>query len=113
MPSQHGIRLQAQKEAKQIARRSREIVKKSILPGRGGPSPVDKDQWTVIADMGADGQGGDVTVPEVLQTGTKAIKVSEKGKKKDISIRLDPDEGKIYYTSSKGGISKCLRILLC
>jgi len=112
MPTQHGLRLQAQKEAKQLARRSREIVQKTIQQSRGGRSSLDKDQWTVVADMGAEDKTGDITVPEVLQVGTKATKVSEKGKKKDITIRLDPDEGKIYYTSSKGGISKWLCISL-
>lgn len=48
--------------------------------------------------------GGDVKVPLVLREGTSMTKVSSK-KKKQITLRIDADEGYILWDSKKSGLS--------
>jgi len=98
MPSQHGATLWAKKEAKQLARMSKEIVK-DALPliydkGNNTSSPSIGDRPPVV---------GDIDIPEALQLGTVMTKISEK-KQREVTFRIDPDEGTILYKSSKGGI---------
>ncbi|PPQ74485.1 hypothetical protein CVT24_000118 [Panaeolus cyanescens] len=97
MPSQHGAKLWVKKEAKRIARMSAEIVKDSVHPG-GSSKPV------IVGPVSPDSPlFSDAPIPELLQKGVIMSKMSE-GKQKRVEFRLDPDEGRILYKSSKGGI---------
>ena len=48
----------------------------------------------------------DLTVPDVLQSGTPMIKVSGR-KQTSVVFRLDPDQGQIIWESKKHRISRC------
>ena len=61
------------------------------------------------ADIATDTNAGtpkpdDVKVPLLLQEGIPVYKVSAK-KKKMVTLRIDADEGCIFWESKKGGIS--------
>lgn len=97
MPSQHGAKLWAQKEAKELARRSVELVKGAAVPlipenlkKTPSRSPPLADSPIVM----------DTMVPDTLQKGTTMLKFAD-GKKKPVVCRIDPDEGWILYKSSK------------
>ena len=48
----------------------------------------------------------DIDIPEAVKKGTLMTKISDRSQKqKRVSFRIDPDEGKIFYKSSKDGIS--------
>ncbi|KAF8184702.1 1-phosphatidylinositol-4,5-bisphosphate phosphodiesterase 1 [Pholiota molesta] len=94
MPSQHGAKLWAQKEAKQLARRSIEIVKGVI------PHIVEKEPPVLTPPLADSPIVMDTMIPDALQKGTTMLKMAD-GKKKAIVCRIDPDEGQILYKSSK------------
>jgi hypothetical protein len=94
MPSQHGATLWVTKETKRLARMSAEIVKDAIPQKSTAASPALADSPIV----------SDIIIPDALQKGTTMTKISEEGKQKSVLFRLDPDEGRIMYKSSKGGI---------
>lgn len=94
MPSQHGAKLWAQKEAKQLARRSVEIVKGAI------PHFVEKGPPLMTPPLADSPIIMDSMIPDALQKGTTMLKMAD-GKKKAIVCKIDPDEGRILYKSSK------------
>lgn len=75
---------------------SAEIVKDAIPQKSTVASPPLADSPIV----------SDIIIPEALQKGTTMTKISEEGKQKSVLFKLDPDEGRILYKSSKGGIGK-------
>ena len=95
MPSQHGAKLMVKKETKRLARMSAEIVK-DVIPQKRTPNTSPPLADSPIAS--------DIVIPDALQKGTTMTKISESGKRKSILFKLDPDEGRILYKSSKGGI---------
>jgi len=94
MPSQHGAKLWVTKETKRLARMSAEIVKDAIPQKSTAASPPLADSPIV----------SDIMIPVALQKGTTMTKISQEGKQKSVLFQLDPDEGRIHYKSSKGGI---------
>ncbi|KAF9531258.1 1-phosphatidylinositol-4,5-bisphosphate phosphodiesterase 1 [Crepidotus variabilis] len=94
MPSQHGASTWLKNETKRVARRSAEIVKGSWSSDMGTSTPPLADNSPIKRDR---------MVPEELENGTTMTKISEKGEKK-LLFKLDGDEGKIFYTSSREGL---------
>ncbi|KAF8877451.1 PLC-like phosphodiesterase [Gymnopilus junonius] len=109
MPSQHSPSLWAQKETKRLAHLSAGFVKdalpsqvaKMLDPdrsqvGSGLLTPALADRPPIVSD---------IDIPEAVEKGTLMTKISERsGKQKKVSFRIDPDEGKIFYESTKDGI---------
>ncbi|KIM36249.1 hypothetical protein M413DRAFT_449303 [Hebeloma cylindrosporum] len=94
MPSQHGAKLWVTQETKRLARMSAEIVKDAI-PQKSTPVAPPLADSPIVSD---------IIIPDALQKGTTMTKISEGGKQKSVLFQLDPDEGRIVYKSSKGGI---------
>ncbi|KAF8153385.1 1-phosphatidylinositol-4,5-bisphosphate phosphodiesterase 1 [Crassisporium funariophilum] len=87
------------KESKRLARMSAEIVKGAIpmLQSSSRPQSPGPSAGKAASPV------TDTMVPPALQEGMTMTKISEKDQKR-VVFRIDPDEGRILYKSSKSGI---------
>jgi hypothetical protein len=95
MSFQHGPGLWVKKETKHLARMSAEFVKGAI--GTVHDQHEDRSQTDAMDTNSI------WMVPEALQMGVMMTKVLA-NKQKRLIFRLDPDEGRILYKSTKYGI---------
>jgi phosphatidylinositol phospholipase C delta len=49
-------------------------------------------------------------IPEIVEKGTPMMKVSDKSQK-EVTFRIDPDEGHILYKSRKNGLGSLLYLI--
>jgi phosphatidylinositol phospholipase C delta len=88
---------------------SAEFVKAAMQPIDDHPTLP--DDWLRKGDVSIITMDTISMVPEVLQKGVMMTKILAKQQKRLI-VRLDPDEGRILYKSTKHGIGELL-ILFC
>lgn len=77
-----------------MARRSGEFVKSNLPSRMASPAPVLADNSPIKNQR---------LIPEELEKGSLMTKITD-GKQKKVEFKLDGDEGKLYYTSSRDGL---------
>ena len=101
MSFQHGPGLWVKKETKHLARVSAELVKGAI--GAAHDPHEDRSQADAMDENSIS------MVPEALQMGVMMTKVLP-NRQKRLLFRLDPDDGRILYKSTKYGIGITLSV---